>query len=75
MSGQTEFINFLKSLKPFVNKQGVAALDTLENFFEILEDPKVQRLTNNIQTFTALRKEELAPKKETGVDEDEVSKK
>lgn len=58
MSEQTEMINFLRSLKPFVNKQGVAALETLENVFDLLEDPKVERLNSNIQAFSALRKEQ-----------------
>lgn len=64
MAGQTEMINFLRSLKPFVNKQGVAALDTLENVFDILDDPKVERLNSNIQSFSNLRKQQVLQAKE-----------
>ncbi|HHW06960.1 MAG TPA: hypothetical protein GXX34_05425 [Clostridia bacterium] len=56
MKIQPEFLNLLRSLKPFVNEQGVVALTTLENVFEILEDPKVQALYKNMETFAAMRK-------------------
>lgn len=56
MKVQPEVINFLRSLKPFVNQQGVVALTTLENVFEILEDPKVQTLFKNMETFSSLMK-------------------
>ena len=32
MTGQPEINNFLRSLKPFVNQEGVAALETLRTF-------------------------------------------
>jgi len=56
MKPQPEFINLLRSLKPFVNEQGKVALTTLENVFEILEDPKVQSLYQNMETFAQLMK-------------------
>lgn len=61
MKIQPEVVNFLRSLKPFVNQQGVVALTTLENVFEILEDPKVETLFKNMETFSALMK---TPKQE-----------
>ena len=64
MTGQTEIIGFLQSLKPFVNKQGIVALNTLENIFNLLSDPKVEELTSNVQSFTNLRKKDLRPNKE-----------
>lgn len=64
MSGQEEIINFLRSLKPFVNKQGVAALNTLENVFDLMNDSKVEQLTTNIHNFSNLRKEQLLQSKE-----------
>lgn len=56
MKIQPEFLNLLRSLKPFVNEQGKVALATLENVFEILEDPKVQSLYQNMETFAHLMK-------------------
>lgn len=56
MKIQPEVVNFLRSLKPFVNQQGVVALTTLENVFEILEDPKVETLFKNMETFSTLMK-------------------
>lgn len=58
MNGQPEITNLLRSLKPFVNKQGVLALDTLENVFAILDDPKMKTLSSNLESFSILRKEQ-----------------
>lgn len=56
MYSQPEVMNFLRSLKPFVNQQGVAALETLETVFELMDDPKVQALNRNVETFRAMMK-------------------
>ncbi|NLL19726.1 MAG: hypothetical protein GX262_11995 [Clostridia bacterium] len=56
MSSQPEVINLLRSLKPFVNQQGVVALETVESMFELLDDPKVQAFNRNVATFKSLMK-------------------
>jgi len=72
LSGQTEIINFLRSLKPFVNKQGVEALNTLENVFDLLNDPKVGQLTSSVQSFSNLRKEQSLQNKDKGKQENNL---
>ena len=59
----SEINNFLRSLKPFVNREGVAALETLENFFELLDDPKVQSFAHNVRTFTSMMREKTKREK------------
>jgi hypothetical protein len=56
VSSQPEVINLLRSLKPFVNQQGVVALETVESMFELLDDPKVQAFNRNVATFKSLMK-------------------
>lgn len=64
MSSQPEVINLLRSLKPFVNQQGVAALETVESMFELLEDPKVQAFNRNVAKFKSLMKVQLQSQNE-----------
>ncbi|HHX50184.1 MAG TPA: hypothetical protein GX711_01955 [Clostridia bacterium] len=63
MTGQPEINNFLRSLKPFVNQEGVTALEALENFFDLLDDPKVQSFANNVRTFTTMMREKTKGEK------------